>query len=46
MSPTSRMSLYQIRMEGWKALTKRLCGPSTLILINTSRQHGEEASGA
>jgi hypothetical protein len=27
MSTTSPMSLYQIRMEGWKALTERL-GPS------------------
>lgn len=27
MSPSSTMSLYQIRMEGWKALTERL-GPS------------------
>jgi hypothetical protein len=27
MSPTSPKSLYQIRMEGWKALTERL-GPS------------------
>jgi hypothetical protein len=24
MSPSSGMSLYQIRMEGWKALTERL----------------------
>ena len=27
MSTSSRMSLYQIRMEGWKALTERL-GPA------------------
>ncbi len=27
MSGSSSMSLYQIRMEGWKALTERL-GPS------------------
>ena len=27
MNPSSRMSLYQIRMEGWKALTERL-GPA------------------
>ena len=27
MSTPSRMSLYQIRMEGWKALTERL-GPA------------------
>ena len=27
MSTSSRMSLYQIRMEGWKALTDRL-GPA------------------
>jgi hypothetical protein len=27
MSTSPRMSLYQIRMEGWKALTERL-GPS------------------
>ena len=27
MSASSRMSLYQIRMEGWKALTERL-GPA------------------
>jgi hypothetical protein len=27
MSSPRRMSLYQIRMEGWKALTERL-GPS------------------
>ena len=27
MSPPSTMSLYQIRMEGWKALTERL-GPA------------------
>jgi hypothetical protein len=24
MSTSSRMSLYQVRMEGWKALTERL----------------------
>ena len=27
MSTSSKMSLYQIRMEGWKALTERL-GPA------------------
>jgi hypothetical protein len=27
MNPSSAMSLYQIRMEGWKALTERL-GPA------------------
>ena len=27
MSPSSRKSLYQIRMEGWQALTERL-GPA------------------
>ena len=27
MSASSRMSLYQIRMEGWRALTERL-GPA------------------
>ena len=27
MSTSPRMSLYQIRMEGWKALTERL-GPA------------------
>jgi hypothetical protein len=27
MSPPASMSLYQIRMEGWKALTERL-GPA------------------
>ena len=27
MSPASTMSLYQIRLEGWKALTERL-GPA------------------
>ncbi len=42
MSTAPRMSLYQIRMEGWKALTERL-GPAGAIrfMMQYDPGHGD-----
>jgi hypothetical protein len=44
MSAPARMSLYQIRMEGWKALTERL-GPAGAMrfMMQYDPGHGDYA---
>jgi hypothetical protein len=42
MSTSSRMSLYQIRMEGWKALTERLGAAGAMrFMMQYDPGHGD-----
>jgi hypothetical protein len=42
MSPSFSMSLYQIRMEGWKALTERLGpGGAMRFMMQYDPGHGD-----
>ena len=42
MSASSRMSLYQIRMEGWKALTERLGAAGAMrFMMQYDPGHGD-----
>ena len=42
MSTSSRMSLYQVRMEGWKALTERLGAAGAMrFMMQYDPGHGD-----